>query len=261
MLTRSVNVTFCIGAVVLGAVATFAYFRPAQPPSQAPETHAASHRAAVRPLPESIDAIRRRRGDAFGRTFSELRLSEPKIRRLRELIGVSDAAALEMEAEIGRGAYPSRREALAAYVRACTEAETEIQALLIPAHYARFEQARDEVPVRSLINLLDGAIDVNQGGTVFSDEAFEKMIALAQAGFRRHGARPDNFLPENATDEPTLDRYLRARAAADAEIATGAAAFLDASQLASLQRFQADELATLRLIGRQAPAVPWAQRR
>lgn len=208
--------------------------------------------------------------DPFPRLFSELQLSPEKIQRLRELLRVPEATALEIEAEISRGAYRSRSAALEVYTLACTEAETEIQKLLPPLAYAQFTTVRDELPARRLLDAYDRVLDdttrpgaavAGAPATIFPDATFDRLAKAIAGICRRHGITPSATPPPGASRADDLAPYLAAREAADTEIARAIAPFLTAPQHTALLQFQAEQRTALVAVWRQSPERPWAQRR
>jgi hypothetical protein len=216
-------------------------------------------------LPPAVSTAKKPdRLDPFPRVFAELQLSPEKIRRLRELMRVPETTALEIEAEISRGAYRSRQEALDVYTLACTEAETEIQKLLTPLAYARFTTVRDEAPARQLLDAYDRALAAATPSvpvTVFTDETFDRLVTTMTAICRRHGITPAAAPPPGASRTDDLAPYLAAREATDADIARILSPVLADTQLATLVQFQTDQRNTLAALWRQTPARTWAQRR
>lgn len=213
-----------------------------QPPQtggeSVPDLETPFHRMLKLVKEESARAAKR--SDAYGRAFSEMNFDEEKIRRLRNLIGVSTLAAEQVKEGRRRGVYRSKREADDAYDTACAEAELEIKALLTPEQYARFERARDEKPVRGDV----GGFDICLKNRVqeLTDEAFEKMVEVASAAYRRHGVNPDLSSTYALGSERARNNYFRAREAAHAEIVREASTFLGANQVDVLKYFQSMQL-------------------
>jgi len=189
-----------------------------------------------------------RRGDSYGRAFTEMHLDEDRIGLLRKLILASAASAEKMNEDLRRGMYGTRRDAEAAYDVIFAEIEIRIKALLTPEQYARFRSACEEVPIRSDVSGFNSSL--RAGGKELTDEEFEKLVDISYRSYRSNGITPDLSMIYAMNDEADINRYIAAREAAHREIIQRAATFLRPDHIDVLRDFMTTQIKAASEIGR-----------
>jgi len=178
---------------------------------------------------------RARRKDPYSKAFAEMQLSDPTVRRLRELISVPRRAGKERQEGLSQGKFATRQEAMDHYDAICAEAELEIRSLLTADQYGQFEKARTEVPARELMT--GYAIYLDSSKSNLPDAAYEQMVSLVQPTYQRYQVNID--YPPWTTFVPRawLDNYTARRQSEDEAIIRSASPFFAPNQMDVLRTF------------------------
>jgi hypothetical protein len=183
--------------------------------------------------------------ERYGALFKELKLTPEQTEKFTEVIGDLWLRGTDLASKMTPGS-PDQAESTRAMSVANQEMEAQLQALLGPAGYARYQEFNQETPARTTIKLLDDHV----GADPLNADQKARLFQLVKAEPYRstHGIAGE--VDEAFFGSPEdVDRHFQQVEESHQRILEKAAEFLNPQQLSALGLLQSNSITAAKIQG------------